>query len=429
MAGNIIRRDAWIDQLRQQLPISEELVHRFYVDHPELFVPMAPKRVIRLTLTPSNTVPLPAQTRMEMDKILANAAGAPVMVTVKKREQLDEEKDGLIYDANERVKDAFDMMARPEEDMNFYTNQAGSTETLQMEQTEPLPSLEGEPAPGLETIDTPSDVTTDTLQSLEDRPAQTDTLDLVTTTPQGGAAPGSASGGIGGELGGEDILPDIRKPIQPTPTPDPDEVKAEGAPLSLTPLAPAEPKKVMRATEEVEVGPVVKEPAEADVRPAQRPHGGAVPAAQVVPAVPALNPEPTPNIRKQLKPPPTSNLPYNPDWFYARREFSSIQSIIGKYASSDWLLTMDDLGYVYLEDMPDVPFKVRNVPVGAFTRPILRGVSAVAWYIEAARTVAPQAYDEIKTHVYDVYRTVQIDKKVSQVYNSELDKADIDYRF
>jgi hypothetical protein len=182
--------------------------------------------------------------------------------------------------------------------------------------------------------------------------------------------------------------------------------------------------------EEVEIGPVIKNEYRPTVLPATRPRSGSVPVGITAPAIaPAASLEPTPNIRKQLPPPSTSSIPYNPDWFYARRNLTEIQSIIGNYASSDWLLTMDDLGFVYVEDLPGVPRKVEKVPVGAFTRPLVRGASAVSWYIEEARTVEKQPFEEIKTHAYDVYRTTQIDKAVSHTYNSELEKADVEYKF
>jgi hypothetical protein len=137
----------------------------------------------------------------------------------------------------------------------------------------------------------------------------------------------------------------------------------------------------------------------------------------------------TPNIRKQQPPPETSSIPYNPDWFYARLDATEIQKIVGQYASSDWLLTMEDLGFVYVPDLADAPARVDRVPVGAFSRPIVAGQSAVSWYIEEARTVDKEPFEKVKTHAYEVYRDTQIDKAVSGAYNRELEKANIDYKF
>src|SRR5690606_23430525 len=50
MAGNIIRRDAWLDSLRATLPVSEQLVRKFWNDHPDLFTPLSLKRIIKLTM-------------------------------------------------------------------------------------------------------------------------------------------------------------------------------------------------------------------------------------------------------------------------------------------------------------------------------------------------------------------------------------------
>lgn len=434
MAGNIIRRDAWVEKLRMELPLSEEAVHAFWKNNPDLFTPLALKRVTRLTLTPSNTAPLPAQTRLEMEQVLGGATGQPAAVTIAKREVFDEEKSSLVYDALERTDEAFDMMERPDEDMNFYISGEGASTTQTIndlinssETDAELPSLEGDPPPGLDAIESPREVTTGTLESLQDRPAEAETLDLTTTAPQGGQAPPGAAGGLrSSELGGEDILPQLEatgRPGQGTkPTPVPDST------VVVTERTPA-PDNTDLKDVDVEVGGRAPVKLKASV-PAGTPRAGAVPVGITAPAVAPMAPlEATPNVRKQLPPPATSAIPYNPEWFYARREPSEIRKVIKDYSSSDWLLTMDDLGFVYLEDMPDVPRKVEKVPVGAFTRPIVRGQSAVSWFIEEARPVEKQPYEAIKTHVYDVYRNTQIDKKVSHTYDSELDKAGVDYKF
>lgn len=434
MSGNIIRRDAWVDQLRAALPISEELVRAFWSENPYLFTPMALKRVIRLTLTPSNTVPLPAQTRMELDKVLAQAAGQPLTVPVAKREELDEERDSIVYDTLMRTEAAFERMAEPPSGTNFYTDDF-STESLnslmEMESLD-VPSLEGEPAPGLEILPGPSAVTTDTLESLVDTPDSTPLLDLETTEPRGGQPPPPASGGFGPAA----ILPDVDRddegrinldgPIMPVPPPAPVPV------ITPTPAVGTAANEAVPYEDEEDLvnRPFVPSSASPNVEPATRPRGGAVPVGITAPAVAPIAPlAPTPNIRKQQPPPDTSAIPYNPDWFYARLESTEIQKLIGQYASSDWLLSMDDLGFVYVPDLAEAPRRVDQVPVGAFSRPVVVGQKAISWYIEEARTVEKQPFEEIKTHAYDVYRDIQIDKSVSRTYNSELEKAGIKYKF
>jgi len=452
MAGNIIRREAWVDQLRATLPISEQLVRNFWEENPNLFTPLALKRVIRLTLTPSNTVPLPAQTRLEMDQVLARATGQPETVTIAKRELLDEERSSIVYDNLERTETAFEMMTVPDDQMNFYLDQSSTASVSSQMNTEitplELPSLEGEPAPGLDTIPAPAEVSPDTLDTLDstpqsntpqilpvpvvapssitsntldsleaDRPANTETLDLATTKPQGGAAPGPAAGG---NLDGDEILPDLvpggHRKLVTVPVP----VTVEKTPAV---------GRVFPNAEENEVGPAVPNQHRSGP-PATRPRAGSVPVGVTAPAVaPAAPLEPTPNISKQQPPPSTSAIPYNPEWFYARLNSTQIKSIIGDYASSDWLLTMNDLGFVYLEDLPDAPRTLEQVPVGAFSRPILRGLNAVSWYIEDARTVEKQPFEKVKTHAYDVFRQTQIDKAISRTYDSELEKAAVDYKF
>ncbi len=431
MAGNIIRRDAWVDKLRASLPVSEELVRAFWEENPYLFTPMALKRVIRLTLTPSNTAPLPAQTRLEMDQILARAAGQPLTVPVAKVEKQDEERDGIVYDTLERTQDAFEMMAAPPREANFYTDDftTGGLESLMEMDSLEVPSLEGEPAPGLESMPGPSAITTDTLESLVDTPTTSPVLDLETTVPRGGAAPTPASGGFG-PVG---ILPEVeagRDPVPESPL-DLDARPAVALP-SPTPAVGTGGNQVQPVdeNEELEGPPIVRRNVGANSRPAARPRGGAVPVGVTAPAVAPMAPlEPTPNIRKQQPPPETSAIPYSPDWFYARLDSTEIQKIVGQYASSDWLLTMEDLGFVYVPDLADAPVMVDQVPVGAFSRPILTGLKAVSWYIEEARSVEKQPFEEVKTHAYEVFRNTQIDKTVSRTYNEKLEEADVDYKF
>lgn len=436
MAGNIIRRDAYVDQLRASLPISEELVRDFWEDNPYLFTPMALKRVIRLTLTPSNTVPLPAQTRMELDQVLAQASGQPAMITVARREVLDEERDAIVYDTLERTQQAFEQMAAPPREANFYSDEFttnGLENLLEMEPLE-VPELESVPPPGVEEMSGPSAITTDTLESLIDTPATTPVLDLETTESMGGQPPPPAAGGFGPAAVRPDLYPvegeratDLDGPIFPVPPPAP------APPVTPTPAVGT--SENLASPEEAAEGelvgqPFIPSPGQVNVEPATRPRGGAVPVGITAPAIAPVAPlEPTPNIRKQQPPPETSAIPYNPDWFYARLDSTQIRDIVGQYSSSDWLLTMEDLGFVYVPDMAEAPARVDRVPVGAFSRPVIRGLNAVSWYIEEARTVEKQPFEQVKTHAYEVYRDVQIDRSLTGTYNSELEKANIDYNF
>src|SRR5690606_17495480 len=137
MAGNIIRRDAWTDQLRSTLPISEQLVRNFWEKNPDLFTPLALKRVIRLTMAPSNTAPLPAQTRMEMEKVLAGASGQPVTVPITKHVVQDEERAGLVQDSFARTEQAFQMLGNASTEPNFYTDEFSTSSLESLIQSEP----------------------------------------------------------------------------------------------------------------------------------------------------------------------------------------------------------------------------------------------------------------------------------------------------
>jgi hypothetical protein len=108
---------------------------------------------------------------------------------------------------------------------------------------------------------------------------------------------------------------------------------------------------------------------------------------------------------------------------------SKVQELVGAYASSDWILKYEDLGFVYTEDVPGAPRRVELMPMHSFSRPFLAGQNAVSYFVEEERTAKKQGFDEIKTHAYDVYRQVKVDKKLADIYNSELEKADIRYEF
>jgi hypothetical protein len=84
---------------------------------------------------------------------------------------------------------------------------------------------------------------------------------------------------------------------------------------------------------------------------------------------------------------------------------------------------------VYVPDLEDAPRRLEQVPVGAFSRPVVRGPNAISWYIEDARKVQKPPFEEVKTHAYDVFRSVQLDKITAETYNRELKNAGIDYRF
>ncbi len=450
MAGNLIRRDAWVDQLRAALPISEQLVYKFWQDNPKLFTPMALKRVIRLTMRPSNTAPLPTQTRMELDKVLAQATGQPMVLPLQQRIREDEEAHGIVPDVPARTAEAFEMLTNPSEEPNYYSDDY-SQESLQAiidagsDGSSAVPE-DGALPPGLEPLSAPSSVTTDTLDSLvprepeptpnanvdpidpaEDSATTGTVLEISTINGErGGAAPTPAAGGVSspgialdGEVGAPVADADLNM-IAPGTRPTP-------APVSI------EERATREAADREESLESAGTPIRGATRPAQpaaTPTGGAVPIGITrQELVPGARLQATPNPDNQLKPPPTSSTPYNPDWFYARLTPTEIGNVVGHYSSSDWLLVMDDLGFVYTPDIADAPAKLEEVPIGAFSRPIVRDQNAISWYIEDARQLPTPPFEEVRTHAYETYRSVQLDKAMADRYNSELDKADIKYRF
>jgi len=429
-ATNIVKRDLLTDELRGALPVSETVVEQFWKDHPDLFTPLAAKRLIRLTLVPSNTAPLPAQTRMELDRILAQATGNPEIVPVVKRKETDEERSAIVRDTMRLTEQAYQLIKQPAPTPEYFDPANRTTESLEvshpLDEEAPVGAVMN---PLLTPMAAPSQVSTDTLDSLSAPAAvKTDTNETTEPQPRGGAAPTPAAGGS------DDILPSLSGKSGKSALPQA-VVPPEGESV-IPPSAPAKAGGTSKVYESIEPISAKKEEnwhsPVALSKPAQTPHAGQIPARALAArpvSTGSIVPAETPNIRKQLPPPPTSNFPYNPDYFYSRMDSSKVQELVGAYASSDWILKYEDLGFVYTEDVPGAPRRVELMPMHSFSRPFLAGQNAVSYFVEEERTAKKQGFDEIKTHAYDVYRQVKVDKKLADIYNSELEKADIRYEF
>jgi len=420
MAANLVRRDGFVDRLRCGLDVSEGKVREFWNSHPELATPLAVKRLIRLTLTPLNTAPLPEQTNEELERVLVEAGGGAPTVALRPGHVVKHVSSRRVVE--ETLLQTEEVFQALEDDTPETTT---SSELLPL--SEPA-SLSGNVA--MEIDDAPV-TSTVMIPGLEPLPAP----GAVTTTTLVEARGGGTSDP---PAGGGCVPLTVR--VAPPPhneVPLPGLVDEEQNPQFVPPRLPA--SRPAGAVARTYSSPGAMEPVPNDsanwsgdtvIRPAEPVPPHAIVNYPVAPAIgPALELERAPNENGQLPPPPTSNYAYNPDWFYARLDLTVIRDLVKNYLSSDFVLRFQDLGYVYVEDHPEIPARVDAVPTGAFSRPVLLDNQAVAYYVEDSRRPAKPAFDEIKTQAYATYTQVQLDKSLQSAYRTEMGKAAVNYTF
>ncbi|MGI8906318.1 MAG: peptidylprolyl isomerase [Candidatus Sumerlaeaceae bacterium] len=409
MAANLVRRDGYVDKLRCSLEINEPAVRRFWAEHPRLFTPLAVKRLIRVTMAPLNTAPLPSQTRDELHRILVQAGGgAPTVAVVREKLQPEEISAGHVV--RESFRQTEKLFQALEEDAPSTTEP----------QAEILPEIEpaekpvnaGVMIPGLKALPSPGQVTSGTLAELRGGG--------TSEPPQGGGCVPLSSGVA---------PPPVEKVLSPGTLVHED--TAEMVPPRAVTRPSGSYDKVYAApssAEEVELihgnwrAASIQAPPGPDCKP--------LPASSVAPAVaPGLQLQRAPNENKQLVPPETSNYPFNPDWFFARIDPTNLRAVVKSYISSDFVLKYDDLGYVYTEDVAAVPPGIEAVPVGAFSNPYIVNNQAVSYYVEDARTVEKPPFEKIKTHAYSTYEQVQTDKELQRSFKDRVSGAGISYTF
>ena len=127
--------------------------------------------------------------------------------------------------------------------------------------------------------------------------------------------------------------------------------------------------------------------------------------------------------------PAPRGIPILPLGYFPKISPTVMREKVATYKSSDFVLSYQDLGFVYLEDVAGLPPAVDKVPVGDFSKPILEGNSAVSWYVEDARKLAKPAFAEIIPQVYTTYRTVTVGKKMARTYDEQLKKANVRFNF
>ncbi|MEI7635301.1 MAG: peptidylprolyl isomerase [bacterium] len=123
---------------------------------------------------------------------------------------------------------------------------------------------------------------------------------------------------------------------------------------------------------------------------------------------------------------PVPPLPLNA---FSRIKPSELRGRVLNYKNPDFTLSYVDLGFVHIEDRPEMPKSMDQIPVGGLSKPFMLGPSAVACYIEDNRTMPKPAFDQIKNRVYSTYRFVETGKKLQRAFKDEVGKANIRYAF
>lgn len=323
IARNMARLQQLKERLACQLQPNRAVVRRFWREHPELFTPLAMKRIVEVTLTPLNTAPLPEQSIAELERALAEGGGEAPSPLVPK------DPSAVIPDLG---------------DLTTTTQGTSSSSDVNAEMA--LPSADR--------VTSAVEETTEPLGSGAARGNET-----TATMPRGGAGPNQpAAGGL-------------RRPArdaQPSPLP------ASGT--WVGPLGFVE-----------EVSTECSSPAKA----------------------------PWPVAR-----PPVRARRISP---------TRLREVVQNYRSSDWQLAYRDLGFLYLEDHPELPRALDTLEVGAYLPPKYENGRAITYCVEEARRPPKPTFEEIEPYAYRVWREVQVDKKLRALRQRELEKAQLQYTF
>ncbi|MBX7244393.1 MAG: peptidylprolyl isomerase [Candidatus Sumerlaeaceae bacterium] len=305
MAANRVKRDCFLNSLYCNLKVDEAKVRSFWANNPELFTPLMMKRVVKITLTPTNLAPEPKQLQDELATVLADATGGDAVTIPTPSPDDEKPKAGQPKKGPQRPQD----------------NQPAKYA---------VPGFKG----------------------------------------RGGAGdPESAAGGVKKSYNTEDSA-----------------------------KSPA-----------VENGGTGKS-GDLKLQPGQ-PMIGIGNSAMLLPPA-----------RRPLVPP----LPLT---YFKRLDPTKFRETVLKYQNGDYVLRYDDYGFIYLEDRPEIPKGVRQVPVGSYSAPIPAGNAAVSYYIEEGRKLDKPGFADVKTYAYSAYRQMTVDKEFQNAYKDGVAGADIEFKF
>lgn len=316
MARNLALLEKYKEKLACQLKPSREVVKRFWRSHPELFTPLAMRRVVEVTLTPLNTAAAPEQTVVELERALAQGGGVAPSPLVP------QEPEAVIPDVPEL--------------------------TTSSETEAPLHDSEETSQPAV----------------------QTQVEQTVTTAALTNDKPTTGSGGAG--------------PAEPAKGGNQQPVKVGGKSLPTTTDA---------SQSSTWVGP-----------------SGFVSATAQ---------ETMPRAAKTAKPPVRART-ISP---------TQLREVVQNYRSSDWQLAYRDLGFIYVEDHPEIPATVDKLGKGDYLPPKFENGRAITYVVEDVRRPSKPSFEEIESYAYRVWREVELERRLNAIRARELGKANTNYSF
>ena len=102
-----------------------------------------------------------------------------------------------------------------------------------------------------------------------------------------------------------------------------------------------------------------------------------------------------------------------------------LREVVANYRSADWQLAYRDLGYVYVEDMPELPPELSQTPTGSYLPPKYKDGRAVTYVVEDTKRFPKPSFNEIEAYAYYVWQEVQVEKKFREIREKELSGAEL----
>lgn len=399
IAANLTRRDAFAATCEAGLDLRESTVRSFWRRNPELFTPVAMKRIFKVSLVPTNVGP-PAESLVgELARVLTMVAEGesprplPPAVVASPGSVVD----AILSGGGEAAQSLFGLpeaIVPPDVDpaapleLDPDIAPIETTGTLQIPQPVSLDSRStSEPVlAGLDAATTsvvPRVHKTDSAAGLK---TTSETINLATSSA-GGAAPAAAAGGV--VAAGAALL--ASSPVEPAPIADPATVPIGEVPPNTAVLNPCCPPEAVPPLYGNSLGDFVPE----------------LPRAMPCPA----------------------SIPFNPDLAYPKLSSREMIELFATYVSADFAIRVEDMGFMYVQDNPAIPKQVARFSPGTFSFPVPAGPGAVSYYVANSKRPERPPFEAIRQRVYATYRTLQVNRCIAAELKKARAAAKIEYRF
>jgi hypothetical protein len=108
---------------------------------------------------------------------------------------------------------------------------------------------------------------------------------------------------------------------------------------------------------------------------------------------------------------------------------TQLREVVQNYRSSDWQLAYRDLGFIYVEDHPEIPATVDKLGKGDYLPPKFENGRAITYVVEDVRRPSKPSFEEIESYAYRVWREVELERRLNAIRARELGKANTNYSF